>query len=79
MLGPKLLLGLNDIEIRIIWTSGTKVDEMGMGEDRTAELFMDILVASKPFECSLCNHQMGISSWHKGSKMLSFLCIDITI
>jgi hypothetical protein len=50
MVGPKLLLGWNDIEIRIIWTSRTQVDEMGMGEDRSPQLFIDILVASKPFE-----------------------------
>ena len=39
MVGPKLLLGLNDIEIRIIWTSGTQVDEMGMGEHDLAESY----------------------------------------
>jgi hypothetical protein len=70
---------LNDIEIRIVWTNGTKVDEMGMGEDRAAELFMDILVASKPFEGFLCDHQMGISPWHNESTMLGFKCIEITI
>src|SRR4030042_4486148 len=74
-----LLFGLNDIEIRLVRTNGTKVTVMGMGESGAAGLFIDILIASKPFERFLCNHQMGISSRHKGPAMLGFKSIEINI
>jgi hypothetical protein len=36
VVGPNLLFGLNDIEIRIVRTNGTKVNVMGMGESGAA-------------------------------------------
>jgi len=56
-----------------------KVNKMGMGEGRAPYLFMDVLLAPKPFKRFLCNHQMGIGSWHRRPTLLGLKSIEITI
>ena len=46
------------------------MNEMGIGEHGAAQFLVNILVAKKLLQRLLCNHQMGVSSWHWISRMV---------
>jgi hypothetical protein len=65
MVSPIGLPVWKEVQIRIVWTHRTEMNEMRVGKENSTEFFIHTAIISNSFNCFFSNHQMGISGRHR--------------